>query len=195
MKLSLSLILASTLALVGCGASNEEQKTVADTGNTTQNEKKDFSPVPMADKVLVDQTGREYRFSDFKGKVVFANFFTAWCNACRSELKDIQALYEKTGKNEGDVIVIGVANPKTDENPRNAGGTKEELMKLIKDFGITYPVLTDPDGSVFDAFAIRAFPTTYTFNQNNEVFGYLSGAIDLEQMENIINQTQKGSTK
>ena len=81
--------------------------------------------IPAMDFTLTDQYGETHTFSDYKGKTVFLNFWATWCPPCKSEMPDIQALYEKYGENEGDLIVLGVANPKTDEMPNNQDGTVE----------------------------------------------------------------------
>ena len=87
--------------------------------------------IPAMDFTLTDQYGETHTFSDYKGKTVFLNFWATWCPPCKSEMPDIQALYEKYGENEGDLIVLGVANPKTDEMPNNQDGTVEEVTDYL----------------------------------------------------------------
>ena len=69
--------------------------------------------IPAPDFTLVDQYGEEHTLSDYEGKTVFLNFWATWCGPCKREMPEVQALYEKYGNNEGDVIVLGVANPKS----------------------------------------------------------------------------------
>ena len=73
--------------------------------------------VPAPDFTLTDQYGNTHTLSDYEGKTVFLNFWATWCGPCKSEMPDIQALYESYGENEGDVIILGVASPKTEKNP------------------------------------------------------------------------------
>ena len=73
--------------------------------------------IPAPDFTLTDQYGKIHSLSQYRGKVVFLNFWASWCGPCKQEMPDIQALYEQYGENKGDVVILGVANPKTEENP------------------------------------------------------------------------------
>ncbi|MFQ8759196.1 MAG: TlpA family protein disulfide reductase [Intestinimonas sp.] len=56
------------------------------------------------------------------------------------------------------MIVLGVANPKTDDFLYNQDVTREEVETFLSDGGYTYPVVMDLTGDVFSAYGIRAFP-------------------------------------
>ena len=145
--------------------------------------------VPAPDFTLTDQYGNTHTLSDYEGKTVFLNFWATWCGPCKSEMPDIQALYESYGENEGDVIILGVASPKTEQNPFTSEGTLEEVEQFLEDNGYTFPVVMDLTGEVLSAYAISAFPTTFMIDSNNNVYGYVPGALTSDIMESIIQQT------
>ena len=147
--------------------------------------------IPAIDFTLTDQYGETHTFSDYKGKTVFLNFWATWCPPCKSEMPDIQALYEKYGENEGDLIVLGVANPKTDEMPNNQDGTVEEVTDYLEENGLTFPVVMDTTGELFYWYGISAFPTTFMIDANGNVYGYVSGALTADMMESIVQQTME----
>lgn len=147
--------------------------------------------IPAIDFTLTDQYGETHTFSDYKGKTVFLNFWATWCPPCKSEMPDIQALYEKYGENEGDLIVLGVANPKTDEMPNNQDGTVEEVTDYLEENGLTFPVVMDTTGELFYWYGISAFPTTFMIDANGNVYGYISGALTADMMESIVQQTME----
>ena len=147
--------------------------------------------IPAMDFTLTDQYGETHTFSDYKGKTVFLNFWATWCPPCKSEMPDIQALYEKYGENEGDLIVLGVANPKTDEMPNNQDGTVEEVTDYLEENGLTFPVVMDTTGELFYWYGISAFPTTFMIDANGNVYGYVSGALTADMMESIVQQTME----
>lgn len=147
--------------------------------------------IPAIDFTLTDQYGETHIFSDYKGKTVFLNFWATWCPPCKSEMPDIQALYEKYGENEGDLIVLGVANPKTDEMPNNQDGTVEEVTDYLEENGLTFPVVMDTTGELFYWYGISAFPTTFMIDANGNVYGYVSGALTADMMESIVQQTME----
>lgn len=152
----------------------------------------DATPAPLADLALVDQNGVERRLSDYKGKTVFLNFFATWCGPCQREIPDIEALYRDRGQNEGDLVVLGVANPKTDEQPKNSDGAVDEVKAFIDEYGITYPVLMDTTSQLFAAYGVRSFPTTFMIDKDGNVFGYVSGMLDATMMNSIVEQTMSG---
>ncbi|WP_409968259.1 cytochrome c biogenesis protein CcdA [Bengtsoniella intestinalis] len=178
--------------------STEVEEPVEETGEqSTQTAVEAETPaeepttVASIDFTLVDQFGDSHTLSDYKGKVVFLNFWATWCSPCRSEMPDIQALYEAYGENTGDVIILGVCFP-TDSNNYTQEGTTQEVIDFMAEGGYTYPALMDTSGSLLYSYGISAFPTTFMIDVDGNVFGYLSGAITYEIMESIIAQTQAG---
>ncbi|MEG0565019.1 MAG: cytochrome c biogenesis protein CcdA [Hungatella sp.] len=144
------------------------------------------------DFTLLDQNGEEHTLSDYQGKVVFLNFWATWCPPCRAEMPDIQKLYEEYGGNAEDLVILGVANPKTTEHPSNQDGTVEEVGQFLKDGAYTYPVVMDITGSVLSDYYVSSFPTTFMIDREGMVFGYVTGTLSEEIMRDIIQQTMSG---
>lgn len=145
--------------------------------------------VPAPDFTLTDQYGNTHTLSDYKGKTVFLNFWATWCGPCKSEMPDIQKLYEDYGKNGGDLVVLGVASPRTEQNPYTNEGTQEEVEQFLEDNGYTFPVVMDLTGETLYYYAISAFPTTFMIDSNGNVYGYVPGALTGDIMESIVQQT------
>lgn len=148
----------------------------------------DTANPPAVDFTLTDQYGNTHTLSDYKGKTVFLNFWATWCPPCRAEMPDIQKLYE-TYDTEGDdaLIILGVASP-------NIGGEKSEegIKEFLDENGYTYPVLMDTTGDVFMSYGVFSYPTTFMIDRDGNVFGYASGQLNEDMMENIIKQTMEG---
>ena len=164
----------------------------SDTSDTAEAEENKEEKTPAPDFTLVDQNGETHKLSDYKGKTVFLNFWATWCPPCRQEMPDIQALYETYGENKEDLIVLGVANPKTDDHPNNQDETQEKVAGFLSENGYTYPVAMDTTGDVFSAYGISSFPTTFMIDKEGNVYGYVSGAITADIMESIVKQTMDG---
>lgn len=152
-----------------------------------------LTPAPQANTVLKDQHGTEHTLAEYRGKTVFLNFFATWCGPCQREIPDIEALYRSRGENSGEVVVLGVANPKTAEHPRNSDVTVDELEAFIAQEGISYPVLMDTEGALFSAYGVASFPTTFMIDADGNVFGYVPGMLTASTMESIVNQTIAGT--
>ena len=138
---------------------------------------------------LTDQFGNTHKLEDYKGKVIFLNFWATWCGPCRNEMPEIQKLYEEyaaQGEN-AEVAVIGVAGPGI-----GGEGSKEEIAAFMEENGYTYPVLMDETGEMFSYYGISAFPTTFMIDKEGNVYGYVSGQLTEDIMRSIIDQTLAG---
>lgn len=188
-------IFAAVFSLSACRKKTDSQDTVSQStsvpsGETTAVEQSDPSATPNF--TLLDSQGNSHTLSDYKGKVVFLNFWATWCPPCQEEMPDLQEVYEEYGENSGDVIFLTVANPITEENPKNSDISEAELTEFVKQKGFTFPVLFDTTGDVLRNFQISAFPTTFMIDAQGEVYGYVAGALEKDTMKQIIQQTQQG---
>lgn len=147
--------------------------------------------LPAPDFTLTDQFGETHTLSDYKGKTVFLNFWATWCPPCQREMPDIQALYESYGENANDLVILGVANPKTEDNPFNQDKTQPEVEAFLTTNGYTFPVVMDTTGETFAQYGIRSFPTTFMIDKNGNVYGGVSSALTYANMESIIKQTME----
>ena len=152
----------------------------------------DVQAAPLADLKLVDQNGKEHSLDEYRGKTVFLNFWATWCGPCQREIPDIEKLYRDRGENEGDLVVLGVANPKTDSRPNNSDVSEADVKAFIDEQGITYPVLMDTTGEMFSGYRIRSFPTTFMIDKDGKIFGYISGMLTPDMMDSIVEQTMSG---
>ncbi len=179
--------------LVETAETQTEEEQTKDTQTAESQEKKSNLP-PPEDRVaapefaLTDQFGEEHSLSDYKGKVVFLNFWATWCPPCKKEMPDIEEIYKEYGENSNDLVILSVANPKTVDNPNNSDVSIEEVTKFMEDNGYTYPVLMDTTGDSLVEYYITAFPTTFIIDREGRVAGYASGMLTKDIMKNIITE-------
>ena len=113
---------------------------------------------------FTDLDGKSYRLSDFKGKVLYLDFWATWCGPCTKESPYFEALAkEYAGK---DIVFLAIS---TDENRKAWEGylkshskdlpqyhSKDEALKA--DWDLKYIprfVLIDKDFKLADAYAPR----------------------------------------
>ena len=145
----------------------------------------DADAFPAPDFELSDQYGQTRRLSDYRGKVVFLNFWATWCPPCRAEMPDIQKLYEKYGPpEEAEVVILAVASPGHSGETDAAG-----VAAFLEENGYTYPVVMDESGDLLLEYYITAFPTTFMIDPAGNIYGYVPGAMSEEIMQSIIDQT------
>ena len=162
---------------------NATQKDMQ-TQNVAQREKQTENAVAAIPFTLKDHYGKPHTLDDYKGKIVFLNFWATWCPPCRAEMPDIQKLYERSPREGKDaVIVLGVAAPKLGSEKDEAG-----IKAFMDKNGYTYPVLMDKEGKLFEAYSIRAIPTTALIDRRGNVISRVQGALSAENLEKIIQQ-------
>jgi len=100
--------------------------------------------------------GPDVTLSDLRGPLV-VNLFAQWCGPCRSEMPYYQQLHEKA---RGKVRVLGIDY--LDTQPDRA-------LDLVKQTGVTYPLLADPDGQVRADFKVRGLPGVVLVDEHGAV--------------------------
>lgn len=161
---------------------------VTDTPDATDAPEESQAPIPALDFTLTDQFGNTHTLDQYKGKTILLNFWGTWCGPCRSEMPDLQSVYEDYGNNEKDLVVLGVAAPNLGQE-----GSAEDITAFLEENGYTYPTLMNEDASLFYSYGISSFPTTFMIDKNGNVYGYIMGAQSREVFDDIIQQTMDGA--
>jgi cytochrome c biogenesis protein CcmG/thiol:disulfide interchange protein DsbE len=104
-------------------------------------------PAPGFALTLVD--GPAVALDDFRGKVVFVNFWASWCPPCRAEAPMLEATWRRL-QEEG-VVFLGVNTQ--DEEARARG--------FLQEFGITFPNGRDPDGRIAIDYGVWGLPEAF----------------------------------
>ncbi|RKQ31354.1 redoxin domain-containing protein [Oceanobacillus halophilus] len=114
--------------------------------------------------------GEEIQLSDLEGKPVMLNFWATWCPPCRTEMPDMQKFQENH-----DVTVLAVNLTDTEAN-------KESVNQFVEQFGLTFQVGLDSDGSVAKTYRINPIPTTFMIDSKGEISHKTFGAMKYETM-------------
>ena len=162
----------------------EKMNEAVETKNT--NEEKEKVEVPKI--LLKDQYGKEHNLEDYKGKVVFINFWATWCGYCIEELPYLERLAKDYAD---DIVVLGIAGPKSDSAPKNPDITKDKIIEFIEKKKVTYPILFDETGKIFAEYGIKFFPTSFVLDRDGYLAGYIPGGITEENLRKIAEDAIK----
>lgn len=139
-----------------------------------------FSEDKAPDFNLKDQYGVEHTLNNYKGKIIFLNFWATWCPPCKREIPDIESIYKEYGENKKDIIILGVNNEKTDK-----------VKEFLKEKDYTFPTLIDEKSEVMKKYYIQAFPTSFVIDKNGNVYGYVMGGLTKEQIKQVLDEVLK----
>lgn len=167
---------------------NISSSTSDEAGGNEPDAEADEPETKEYDFTLTDQYGNSHTLSDYRGKVVFLNFWATWCPPCRREMPDIEELYIEYGENEGDVVFLGVSSPYSEKNTRTQETDKEGVIDFLDKNGYTFPTLFDETGEVNMMYMILSLPTTFIIDANGDFYGYATGMMTKNQMKSSIEQ-------
>lgn len=165
----------------------EEDTVPQDTNQTEttdeaqQSAESEENRLKALDFELYDQYGNIHKLSDYQGKVVFLNFWATWCPPCVGEMPYIEELYEEYGKNQEEVVILGVANPNLGQE-----GSEESIKTFLEQEGYTFPVVFDVDYMQMFSYGLNSFPSTLIIDKEGYINLYVPGAMDKQTMKQII---------
>jgi peroxiredoxin len=119
--------------------------------------------------------GSEGSFADFDGTPVVINFFASTCAPCVREMPEFERAFATYGD---DVAFLGLNHRETVED----GRTVAEATR------VTYPLASDPDGSLLAAFNGLAMPTTVLVDADGNVKYSRSVVLDEEALNGLIEE-------
>lgn len=158
-------------------ANKEENDEEKDSDKDTA----DPGELPAFDFTLKDQNGTEHKLSDYKGKVVFLNFWATWCPPCKQEMPHIEELYKEYNLNKDEVVILGVTGTHDQK--------EQDIYDYLDENNYTFPTVIDRTGEVFGNYNINSYPTTFMIDKDGNIYGYTVGALNKSTMNQIINQT------
>ncbi len=131
------------------------------------------------DFTLTDLEGNSVTLSDFRGTVVFLNFWATWCPPCRAEMPEIEAVYQEY-KNQ-DVMVIGI----------DLLEAENEVRQFVQQGGYGWTFVIDTTGEVANNYGVTAIPTSFFLDKEGIIRAVSIGAMTKRAMESRLAEAMK----
>ena len=130
--------------------------------------------------VLTLFDGRTIKLEDFRGKVIFLNFWASWCVPCRAEAKTLEAAWKKY--KEQRVVFLGI----------NIQDKEEEARAFLEEFGITYMNGIDKAGKIGIDYGVWGIPETFFIDHGGRITYKHVGGIGVQTITAKLDQALLG---
>ena len=135
-------------------------------------------PAPDFELRALDQN--RVKLSDFRGRVVFLNFWATWCGPCERELPAFEAfMADQTADGP---LVVGV----------NLGETYDAVKPYLDERGIDgFPILLDVDYVAGDLYGIGPIPVTYVIDAEGRIRFSKFGEMTADDMQGYLDALEE----
>jgi len=110
----------------------------------------------------------------YRGKWVLVNFWASWCGPCRQESPDLQSFYR--AHRGPHFTVLGIDSRDVSGDGRN----------FLREFGITYPQLRDPDGASSHDYGTLGFPENFLVSPAGKLVLIRRGPVDASYLDRYV---------
>jgi peroxiredoxin len=124
---------------------------------------------------LPDLNDKTVRLSDYRGKVVFLNFWATWCKPCREEMPSMEVLYKNFEKDG--LVILAVSIDRVT--------TKKDIPPFVKGMNLTFPILVDSWGQTDKRYKLMGVPETYIIDQQGILREKVIGPRDWTVLDNL----------
>jgi thiol-disulfide isomerase/thioredoxin len=119
------------------------------------------SPLKVPDLTFEDAAGKKLDLADFKGKTVLLNLWATWCVPCRKEMPTLDALEQKLGSPDFQVVAVNIDTRDPDKPKQflkqigvhnlsyyadSSAKSFQDLKAIGRAFGMPTTMLVDPHG-------------------------------------------------
>ena len=131
-----------------------------------------------ADTVLVSESGQSVRLSDYRGKVVFVNYWGSWCSPCLQEMESIRGLQAQLADRRNEIAFVFVS-AKPSHFQQDAAWLRQHGI-----VGASYRQAA--------AVANQYVPSTFILDPSGAVAQYRTAAVDWGIHVNLIRSLLPG---
>ena len=117
--------------------------------------------------------GSEGSLADFAGTPTVINFWASWCAPCVVEMPAFEAVHREL---HPQVAFLGL----------NVGDEPAAARALVERTGVTYPLATDPDSTIFQSFGGIGMPTTVLVDADGIIVTMIGSRLRAQDLRSLI---------
>ncbi len=118
----------------------------------------------------------QVQLSDYRGRVVFLNFWATWCEPCLREMPAFVEFQAQQDENGAAVLLI------------NMGEDRTQVAAFVEQLGVgNLPILLDPGRDVSRAYAVELLPTTLIIDALGVVQYTRYGELTVAEMDTYLD--------
>jgi peroxiredoxin len=110
------------------------------------------------DFTLPTLNGSSVRLSEYRGKIVFVNFWATWCPPCVWEMPSMEALYQRLKGRGFEILAVSIDKQ-----------GEAVVRPFVARHGLTFPVLLDPDSATYRLYGLTGLPETFVIDRNGVI--------------------------
>ena len=122
--------------------------------------------------------GKTLSLKQYRGKVVYLDFWASWCGPCRQSLPLMNEVRNRLKSKGFEVLAVNL-----DEEP-------EAGLAFLKLYPVQYPVVSDVKGTTPATYKIQGMPTSFLIDRKGKVrqvhVGFKKG--DIKKIESEITE-------
>ena len=108
-------------------------------------------PVPPLAGTTLE--GRAFDLRRYPERPVLVHFWATWCRICALEQDSIDAIAR-----DWPVITVAMQS-----------GSAADVQRHLRQAGLDFPVINDPDGTLARRFGVQAVPATFIVDERNRI--------------------------
>jgi peroxiredoxin len=112
---------------------------------------------------LKDVSGNAVNLSDYRGKIVFLNFWATWCPTCVVEMPSMEKLHQQFKNQDFAMIAVNMQESAT------------QVRSFFDKLQLSFTALLDSSGEVAAGLAVNALPTTFFLDKEGRIMGMALG--------------------
>lgn len=134
----------------------------------------------LAGRGWLNTGGRQLRLAELRGSIVLLDFWTFCCINCLHVLDELRPVEQKYA----DVlVVIGVHSPKFDHER-----DPDALAAAVERYGVSHPVLDDPELVTWRQYTARAWPTLAVVDPEGYLVASMAGEGHVEGLVRLLDE-------